>query len=143
LWRAGTQAGRTSPIYGGFRTPQNTLSVVDLFSQKLAPVDLGPLRAPHGLDILNGKVYFTTEGSKVIGCYNPATRRVDWVVGTGLGRTHMLKVKPDLGESFTANMTSNTISVFEQDKNADSSGWTTDQYSGQPSAGGLRSISPW
>src|SRR5271167_2633421 len=49
--------------YGGFRTPQKTLSVVDLFSQKaLAPVDLGPLRAPHGLDILNDKVYFTTEG---------------------------------------------------------------------------------
>src|SRR5580700_1146838 len=36
--------------YGGFRVPQRTLSVVDLVAQKaLPPVDLGPLRAPHGL----------------------------------------------------------------------------------------------
>src|SRR4029077_5381945 len=99
-------------------------SVVDLSSQKvLPPVDLGPLKAPHGLDVVNDKVYFTAEGSKVIGSYDPATQQVEWVVGTGQGRTHMLKVKPDLSMIFTANMTSNTISIFEQDKNADSSGW--------------------
>jgi DNA-binding beta-propeller fold protein YncE len=110
--------------YGGFRTPQKTLSVVDLSSLKpLAPVDLGPLRAPHGLDFVGGKVYFTAEGSKVIGCYDPATKQIEWVVGTGQDRTHMLKVKPDLSVILTASMTSNTISVFEHDKNADSSGW--------------------
>lgn len=110
--------------YGGFRTPQKTLSVVDLSSLKpLAPVDLGPLRAPHGLDFENDKVYFTAEGSKVIGCYDPTTKQVAWVVGTGQDRTHMLKVKSDLSMIFTASMTSNTVSFFEQDKNADSSGW--------------------
>ena len=111
--------------YGGFRTPQKTLSVVDLSSQKaLSPIDLGPLRVPHGLDVVNDKVYFTAEGSKVIGCYDPATKQVEWVVGTDQGRTHMLKVLPDLRAIFTASMTSSTISVFEHDKNADSSGWT-------------------
>jgi YVTN family beta-propeller protein len=111
--------------YGGFKTPQKTLSVVDLSSQKsLSPVDLGPLKAPHGLDLVNDKVYFTAEGSKVIGCYDPATNQVEWVVGTGQGRTHMLKVLPDPGAIFTASMTSNTITVFEHDKNADASGWT-------------------
>jgi YVTN family beta-propeller protein len=111
--------------YGGFRTPQNTLSIVDLSSQKaLSPVDLGPLKAPHGLDIVNDKVYFTAEGSKVMGCYDPATKQVEWVVGTGQDRTHMLKVLPDLSAIFTASMTSSTITVFEHDKNADSSGWT-------------------
>jgi YVTN family beta-propeller protein len=116
--------------YGGFRTPQKTLSVVDLSSQKaLSPVDLGPLKAPHGLEVVNGKVYFTAEGSKVIGCYDPATNRVEWVMGTGQDRTHMLKVMPDLRAIFTANMTSSTISVFEQDKNADASGWTENNIS--------------
>lgn len=110
--------------YGGFRTPQKTLSVVDLSSQKaLSPVDLGPLKAPHGLEVVNGKVYFTAEGSKAIGCYDPATNQVEWVMGTGQDRTHMLKAMPDLLAIFTANMTSSTITVFEPDKNADSSGW--------------------
>jgi YVTN family beta-propeller protein len=110
--------------YGGFQTPQNTLSVADLTSQKALPaVGLGPLRAPHGLEMLNGKVYFTAEGSKLIGCYDPERRQLEWVLGTGQGRTHMLKLTPDLSAIFTANMSSNTISIFEQDKNADSSGW--------------------
>jgi YVTN family beta-propeller protein len=110
--------------YGGFRIPQKTLSVVDLLAQKALPaVDLGPLRAPHGLDLVNGKVYFSAEGSKVIGSYDPRTQQVEWVLGTGQGRTHMLKVKPDLTAIFTANMTSDTVSIFERDKNSDSSGW--------------------
>src|SRR5215469_815553 len=110
--------------YGGFRVPQTTLSVVDLAAQKpLTPVDLGPLRAPHGLDVANGKVYFTAEGSKAVGSYDPKNQRIEWVLGTGQGRTHMLKVKPDLSAIFTANMTSDSVSFFESDKNSDSSGW--------------------
>ena len=111
--------------YGGFRTPQKTLSVVDLSSLRpLSAVDIGPLKAPHGLDILNDKIYFTAEGSKVIGCYDSKRNEVEWVVGTGQDRTHMLKVKPDLSAIYTANITSSTISIFEHNKNADSSDWT-------------------
>lgn len=111
--------------YGGFRVPQKTLSVVDLAAQKtLAPVDLGALKAPHGLDLLNGKVYFTAEGSKVIGCFDPANNQVEWILGTGQDRTHMVKVKSDLSAIYTANINSNSISIFEPSKNADSSGWT-------------------
>lgn len=112
-----SEDGRRAYIsnYGGFRIPQNTLSVVDLASQQPMPaVDLGALRAPHGLEIVNDKIYFTAEGSKVIGCYDPAAKKLEWVVGTGQDRTHMLKVKSDRTTIFTANMTSNTISFFEQ-----------------------------
>ena len=111
--------------YGAFRTPQHTLSVVDLTSQKaLSPVNLGPLLAPHGLEIVNDKVYFTAEGSKVIGSYDPATNQVAWVVGIGQNRTHMLKVQPGLSQIFTANVGSNTVTFLEPDKKADASGWT-------------------
>jgi YVTN family beta-propeller protein len=121
--RDGTRAYISN--YGGFRTPQNTLSVVDLASLKSLPVvDLGPVKAPHGLDIANDNVYFTAEGSKLIGCYDAKKQQVVWLVGTGQDRTHMVKVKPDRSVIYTSNITSGTISIFEHDNNADSSGWT-------------------
>ena len=43
----------------------NTLAVVDLIGQKALPaIDLGPLRGPHGLDFVGGKVWFTAEAAK-------------------------------------------------------------------------------
>jgi len=110
--------------YGAFQNPQHTLSVVDLSAQKALPaVDLGALRAPHGLEMVNGKVYFTAEGSKVIGRYDPATRQIDWTLGIGQNRTHMLAVSKDESRIYTANVNSDTIGVLDRDKNGDASGW--------------------
>src|SRR4051812_12117845 len=110
--------------YGAFQNPQHTISIVDVTTQKALPaVDLGALRAPHGLDLVNGKVYFTAEGSKVIGRYDPATRQVDWTLGIGQNRTHMLLVSKDESRIFTANVNSDTISILDRDKNGDASGW--------------------
>src|SRR5437773_8308951 len=45
----------------------NMISVVDLAAVKASPpIDLGPLRAPHGLAFAGGKLWFTAEGPKVI-----------------------------------------------------------------------------
>src|SRR5215470_9405689 len=110
--------------YGAFQNPQHTISVVDVSSQKALPaVDLGALRAPHGLELLNGRVYFTAEGSKVIGRYDPATHKVDWTLGIGQNRTHMLTVSKDESRIFTANVNSDSISIVDRDKNGDVSGW--------------------
>src|SRR5215472_17696558 len=50
----------------------NTLAVIDLIAQKpLHPVDLGALRGPHGLAFVGGKAWFTAEGAKAIGSYDP------------------------------------------------------------------------
>ena len=106
--------------YGAFSTPLHTLSVVDLSARKALPaVDLGALRAPHGLDLVNGKVYFTAEGSKAIGRYDPSSQQVDWVLGIGQNRTHMLVVAKDLGHIFTSNVNSDTISILDRDENGD------------------------
>ncbi len=111
--------------YGAFQTPQHTISVVDLSAEKPLPaIDLGALRAPHGLEFVNGKVYFTAEGSKVIGRYDPATRHLDWTLGLGQNRTHMLVVSKNENRIFTANVNSDSISFLDRDKNADASGWT-------------------
>lgn len=70
--------GKTAFIsnYGAFSTAQHTLSVVDLAAQKPLPaIDLGALRAPHGIQTSDNKIYFTAEGSKAIGRYEPVTRK--------------------------------------------------------------------
>jgi len=92
----------------------NTIAVVDLIAQKaLPPIDLGALRAPHGLEFVGGKLYFSAEGAKVAGRFDPATQKIDWVVGTGQNRTHMVAVSKDLKTVFTSNVSSATISIIE------------------------------
>src|ERR1700731_3312998 len=79
--------------YGGSDSTLNTISVVDLVARKaLPPIDLGALRSTHGLAFAGGKLYFTAETNKVIGRYDPATLRVDWILGTGQDRTPMIFV---------------------------------------------------
>jgi YVTN family beta-propeller protein len=93
----------------------NTLAVVDLVAQKALPsVDLGALRGPHGLTFAGGKAWFTAEGAKAIGSYDPATKSVDWVLGTGQNRTHMIYVSPDLKMIVTTNVSSGTVSMIEK-----------------------------
>ena len=111
--------------YGAFGSnPGHTLSVADLVSQKRLPsVELAALLAPHGLEQVGGKTYFTAEGSKVIGRYDPASQKIDWVLGIGQNRTHMLVVAKDLSRIFTSNVNSDSISILEHDKNVDTSRW--------------------
>ena len=99
---------------GGERSSLHMISVVDLVAQKaLAPIDLGPLRGTHGLDFAGGELYFTAEANKVIGRFDPATQKVDWVMGTGQDRTHMIWVAPALDKIVTSNVSSATISIIE------------------------------
>ena len=70
----GTTAYVSNYGFGSF----NTLAVIDLVNQKALPsIDLGPLRGPHGLTFVGGKVWFTAEAAKAIGRYDPATQKVD------------------------------------------------------------------
>jgi YVTN family beta-propeller protein len=101
--------------YGGADSNLNTISVVDLVAQKpLAPISLGALRSPHGLAFAGGKLYFTAETNKAFGRYDPATQNIDWILGTGQDRTHMIYVSEGLDRIFTSNVNSGTISIIEQ-----------------------------
>jgi YVTN family beta-propeller protein len=93
----------------------NTLAVVDLVAQKALPsVDLGALRGPHGVTFVGGKAWFTAEGAKSIGSYDPAAKSVDWILGTGQNRTHMIYVSPDMKLIVTTNVSSGTVSIIEK-----------------------------
>ncbi|MGH9326172.1 MAG: cytochrome D1 domain-containing protein [Terriglobia bacterium] len=93
----------------------HTISVVDLVAQKaLRPIDLGVLHGPHGLAFAGGELYFTAEINEVIGRYSPAIRKIDWIVGTGQMRTHMIEVSKSLRRIYTSNVNSGTISIIEK-----------------------------
>ena len=99
--------------YGGGR--YNSLAVVDLTTQTARPaIDLGALRGPHGLAYAGGKVWFTAEGAKVVGSYNPEKGAIDWALGTGEDRTHMVIVSSDLKQIITTNVGSGTLSFLEK-----------------------------
>jgi YVTN family beta-propeller protein len=98
-------------IYGGGTLHE--INVIDLLAQKpLKDVDTRPLYGPHGIEFANGKVWFTAEGSKAVGRYDPATGKLDWSMGTGQDRTHMLYVSADAKKIFTTNVHSGTVSIL-------------------------------
>ena len=100
-------------IYGG--GAYNTIDRIDLLGQKRLPsIDLGPLRGPHGLMFVGGKTWFTAEAAKAIGSYDPAKGAVDWILGTGQDRTHMIFVTGDMNRIFTTNVSSATVSIIEK-----------------------------
>jgi YVTN family beta-propeller protein len=100
-------------IYGGGR--YRALSVIDLVGQKALPdIDTGALIGPHGLAFVGGKVWFTAEGAKAVARYDPASAKVDWIMGTGQNRTHMIYVTPDEKQIYTTNVSSATVSILEQ-----------------------------
>ncbi len=99
--------------YGG--GTYNTLTVVDLVNQKsLGTVDLGALRGPHGLHFAGGKVWFTAEPAKAVGSYDPATKTIDGVIGTGQNGTHMIYAFPDLSRLVTTNVGSGSVTFIER-----------------------------
>ena len=107
--------GRSAYIsnYGGGSL--NTLTVVDLVALKtVRTIDLGALRGPHGLDFAGGKVWFTAEAAKAIASYDPAKNAIDWIMGTGQDRTHMIIVSPDLKRIYTTNVNGPTVSILEK-----------------------------
>ena len=107
--------GRTAYVSNYGFGAYHTLTVIDLVNRKQAGViDLGPLRGPHGLAFVGGKPWFTAEGAKAIGRYDPETQKVDWILGTGQNRTHMIWVSPDMTQIYTSNVSSGTVSIIDR-----------------------------
>jgi streptogramin lyase len=98
-------------IYGGGSFYE--INVIDLVAQKpLLNIDTRPLYGPHDITFVNGKAWFTAEGSKSVGRYDPATGKLDWSMGTGQDRTHMIYVTPDGKKVYTTNISSGTVSIL-------------------------------
>ncbi len=105
----GTKAYVTN--YGGGSLHQ--LNVIDLVAKKALPaIDTRPLMGPHGITFAAGKVWFSAEGTKTVGRFDPATGKLDWCMGTGQDRTHMVYVTNDGKKVYTTNVSSATVSIL-------------------------------
>lgn len=105
--------GKTAYVcnYGGGSFHE--LDIIDLVAQKpLLNFDTRPLFGPHDITFVNGKAWFTAEGSKSVGRYDPATGKLDWSMGTGQDKTHMLYVSADGKKIYTTNISSGTVSIL-------------------------------
>ena len=99
-------------IYGGGSLHE--INIIDLVAQKpLQNIDTRPLFGPHDITFVNGKAWFTAEGSKAVGRYDPATGKLDWSMGTGQDRTHMIYVTADSKKIYTTNVSSGTVSILQ------------------------------
>jgi YVTN family beta-propeller protein len=96
---------------GGGRS--NEINVIDLVSQKALPnIDTRPLIGPHGIVFVDGKVWFSAEGAKAVGRFDPASGKLDWCMGTGQDRTHMIYVTQNAKKIYTTNVSSGTVSIL-------------------------------
>jgi len=105
--------GKTAYVanYGGGSLYK--LNVIDLVAQKPLPdIDTRPLFGPHDLTFAVGKLWFTAEGSKSVGRYDPSTGKLDWSMGTGQDRTHMIYLTPDGKNIYTTNVASGSVSIL-------------------------------
>ncbi len=99
----------------GAQTPGSTISVIDLAALKeVKRVDLGPMRRPHGLALVGGKLFFTAETNRLVASYDTASGHLDWVMGTGQGATHMVWVHPSGSPIVTTNIGSDNVTLIER-----------------------------
>ncbi len=107
--------GKTAYVANyGAQTPGSTLSIIDTTTAKeLKRVELAPLIRPHGLQLIAGKLYFTAEANRMIARYDTATGKVDWMMGSGQNGTHMVAGTADQKKFTTANIGSDSVTIFE------------------------------
>ena len=90
------------------------ISVIDLAAQEeIRRVDPGPGSQTHDVLYAEDKVYFTIEGYKSIGRYDPSADTIDWTLGIGEDGTHMLVLDRERGAMFMPNIVSNSVTMVE------------------------------
>jgi DNA-binding beta-propeller fold protein YncE len=95
-------------------SPSQGISVIDVRAKKeLRRVDTGAFSAPHDVLFAGGKLYFTAEGFKTIGRYDPAANKVEWMLGIGQDGTHLMVLARDQQTMWVPNRGSNSISVID------------------------------
>lgn len=99
------------------------ITVIDLATrEQVEGIDLGPLGAVHGLWFAAGKLYFANEGTRIIGRYDPAARRIEWVLGTGRPQSHMIVTSRDGSRIFTTETGPGTATLIEREMRRETGG---------------------
>lgn len=108
----------------GAQTPGSSISVIDVAAAKeIRRFDVSPLMRPHGLQVIGGKLYFTAETNRLIARYDPASNKIDWMMGTGQAGSHMVVGTADQRKFYTANIGSDSVTAFEWMNPAQPQAW--------------------
>lgn len=107
--------GKTAYVANyGNRTPGNSISIIDIATAKeVRRVELAPLIRPHGIQLIGGKLYFTAEANRMIARYDTASNKIDWMMGVGQNVPHMVAGTSDQKKFATANIGSDSVTIFE------------------------------
>ena len=99
--------------YGTAPNPGMTLSVVDVATRKQIRRFTLPVLRPHGIVAVGSKFWFTAEGSRVIARYDAANNQIDFISGSGGEGTHMIVAERGEKTLYTANIGSDSVTVFD------------------------------
>jgi YVTN family beta-propeller protein len=106
--------GKTAYVSNPGNSDLHEINVVDLTTFKRLPdIDTAPFLGPHGMAYMDGKLWFTAQGSKAVARYDMASGKVDLALGTGQDVTHLIYITPDSKKFYTTNVESGTVSIFE------------------------------
>jgi len=95
-------------------SPGVGISMIDVRAMKeIRRIDTGAASAPHDVLYNGGKLYFTAEGYKSIGRYDPVANKVEWMLGIGQDGTHLLVLAKDQQTMWVPNRGSNSVSVID------------------------------
>lgn len=109
-----TPDGKTAYVSNPGNSDLHEINVIDIQHQKALPnIDTAPFLGPHGMAYLDGKLWFTAQGSKAVARYDTQTATFDLALGTGQDFTHLIHVTADGKKFYTTNVDSGTVSIFE------------------------------
>jgi YVTN family beta-propeller protein len=92
------------------------ITVIDVAArQQVDGIELGPLGDVHGLWFAAGKLFFANEGARIVGRYDPGERRIEWLLGTGRPRSHMIVTSRDGSRIFTSETSGGTATIIQRE----------------------------
>jgi DNA-binding beta-propeller fold protein YncE len=108
-----TGDGKTAIVanYGTGPEPGMTLSIVDVAARAERKRLKLPVLRPHGLYAVGQRVWFTAEGSRVVGSI--VDDGVEAIFGTGAEVSHMIVTTPDQKKLYTANIGSDSVTMID------------------------------
>jgi streptogramin lyase len=81
--------------------------------KEIRSINPGARSSPHDVLFAGGKLYFTAEGFKTTGRYDPATEAIEWMLGIGQNGTHLMVMSKDQNTMFVPNRGSNSVSIID------------------------------
>jgi len=108
-----TGDGKTAVVanYGTGPEPGTTLSIVDVGARRERTRLKLPVLRPHGLYAVGPRIWFTAEGSRVVGALTGGA--IEAIYGTGAEVSHMIVPAPDEKKVYTANIGSDSVTAID------------------------------